>query len=129
MAEGGSRTEVKFLRKELATQLEECTRAHNLYRQSNDLDHVPSEDWIIQLENVTATYYGRIDEYIRTVNRPPSAVPSNPSVRSRQSIRSNTKWLDPNHPRANQKIPSTTKAQLQSAKYAICRPRWNTKTI
>ncbi|EFX64558.1 hypothetical protein DAPPUDRAFT_118069 [Daphnia pulex] len=66
MAEGGSRTEVKFLRKELSNQLEECTRAHNLYRQSNDLDHVPSEDWIIQLENVTATYYGRIDEYIRT---------------------------------------------------------------
>ncbi|EFX76578.1 hypothetical protein DAPPUDRAFT_322125 [Daphnia pulex] len=102
MAEGGSRTEVKFLRKELATQLEECTRAHNLYRQSNDLDHVPSEDWIIQLENVTATYYGRIDEYIHTVNRPPSAVPSNPSDRSRQSIRSNTTWLDPNHPRAFQ---------------------------
>ncbi|XP_046632214.1 uncharacterized protein LOC124311889 [Daphnia pulicaria] len=102
MAESGSRTEVKFLRKELATQLEECTRAHNLYRQSNDLDHVPSEDWIIQLENVTATYYGRIDEYIRTVNRPPSAVPSNPSDRSRQSIRSNTTWLDPNHPRAFQ---------------------------
>ncbi|EFX67509.1 hypothetical protein DAPPUDRAFT_261558 [Daphnia pulex] len=102
MAERGSRTEVKFLRKELATQLEECTRAHNLYRQSNDLDHVPSEDWIIQLENVTATYNGRIDEYIRTVNRPPSAVPCNPSIRSRQSIQSNTPWLDPNHPGAFQ---------------------------
>ncbi|EFX72371.1 hypothetical protein DAPPUDRAFT_254610 [Daphnia pulex] len=61
MAEGGSRTEVKFLRKEQATQLEECTRAHNLYRQSIDLDHVPSEDWITQLENVTATYYPFID--------------------------------------------------------------------
>ncbi|EFX72372.1 hypothetical protein DAPPUDRAFT_326345 [Daphnia pulex] len=46
--------------------------------------------------------YGSIDEYIRTVNRPPSAVPSNPSDRSRQSIRSNTTWLD-NHPRAFQK--------------------------
>ena len=85
MAEGGSRTELQFLRKELATQLEECTRAHNLYRQSNDLDHVPTEDWIIQLENVTATYYGRIDEYIRTVNRPPSAVPHPPS-QSRRSL-------------------------------------------
>ncbi len=105
MAEGGSRIEVKFLRKELANQLEECTRAHNLYRQSNDLEHEPSEDWIIQLENVTATWYGRIDEYIRTVNRPPSAVPSitTSSVRSRQSIRSNTTWLDPNDPRAFQR--------------------------
>lgn len=105
MAEGGSRTELQFLRKELANQLEECTKAHNLYRQSNDLEEEPSGDWIIHLENITATWYGRIHEYIRTINRPPSAAPSNTksSVRSRQSIRSSTTWLDPNDPRAFQR--------------------------
>ncbi|KAK4017577.1 hypothetical protein OUZ56_033191 [Daphnia magna] len=104
MVESGSRTEVQFLRKELANQLEECTRAHNLYRQSNDLDEEPSDDWIIQLKNVTATWYGRIDEYIRTVNRPPSTAPSIPSssARCRQSIRSNNSWLNPKDPRAFQ---------------------------
>nr|CAH0113741.1 unnamed protein product [Daphnia galeata] len=73
----GSRTELKFLRKELSNQLEECIKAHNLYRQSFNLAETPSDDWIIQLENVTAMWYGRIDEYIRTVNRPPSTAPSN----------------------------------------------------
>ncbi|KAK4007544.1 hypothetical protein OUZ56_012702 [Daphnia magna] len=73
MNEGNSRTELKFLRKELANQLEECTRAQSMYFSSKDLTETPSEDWIIQLENIAATMYGRIDEYIRTINRPPSA--------------------------------------------------------
>jgi hypothetical protein len=77
MSDLGSRTELKFLRKELSNQLEECIKAHNLYRQSFNLAETPSDDWIIQLENVTAMWYGRIDEYIRTVNRPPSTAPSN----------------------------------------------------
>ena len=73
----GSRTELKFLRKELSNQLEESIRAHNLYRQSFNLAETTSDDWIVHLENVTAMWYGRIDEYIRTVNRPPSTDPSN----------------------------------------------------
>ena len=73
----GSRTELQFLRKEMTNQLEECIRAHNLFCQSRDLNERPSDDWIIELENFTAMWYGRIDEYIRIVNRPPSAVASN----------------------------------------------------
>ena len=61
----------------MTNQLEECIRAHNLFCQSRDLNERPSDDWIIELENFTAMWYGRIDEYIRTVNRPPSAVASN----------------------------------------------------
>jgi 3-methyladenine DNA glycosylase AlkC len=51
MAEGGSKTELQFLRKELANQLEECTRTHNLYRMSNELEEEPSDEWIIQLRH------------------------------------------------------------------------------
>ena len=73
----GSRTELQFLRKEMTNQLEECIKAHNLYRQSCDLNVTPSHDWTVKLENTTALWYGRIDEYIRTINLPPSAVASN----------------------------------------------------
>ncbi|KAI9560456.1 hypothetical protein GHT06_014476 [Daphnia sinensis] len=93
MNEGNSRTELKFLRKELANQLEECTRAHNIYCSSKDLTETPSEAWIIQLQNITATMYGRIDEYIRTINRPPSAIFSNPG--------SNTRTIHSQHSKLN----------------------------
>lgn len=95
----GSRTELSFLRKELSNQLEECIRAHNLYRQSFDLAVVPSDDWIVHLENATAMLYGRIDEYIRTVNRPPSTAPSNPRSIGRSnpaSVRSNSRSVHSN---------------------------------
>nr|CAH0098494.1 unnamed protein product [Daphnia galeata] len=39
---------------EMTNQLEECIKAHNLYRQSRDLNVTPSDDWIVKLENITA---------------------------------------------------------------------------
>jgi hypothetical protein len=38
----------------MTNQLEECIKAHNLYRQSRDLNVTPSGDWIVKLENITA---------------------------------------------------------------------------
>ncbi len=74
----GRRTEFQFLRKEMTNhQLEKCIRAQNLYCQTRGFDEAPSDERILQLENTNAMQYGRINEYIRTINRPQSAVPRN----------------------------------------------------
>ncbi|EFX65206.1 hypothetical protein DAPPUDRAFT_117461 [Daphnia pulex] len=50
MAELGSRTELNFMRKNLANQLEDCIRAHNFFRSSPTQRQIPENDWITNLE-------------------------------------------------------------------------------
>ena len=72
MAELGSRTELAFMRKELASQLEECIRAHNIFRNSPTQMAIPEDDWVDKLERATSDCYTRIEQYIRTSTRAPS---------------------------------------------------------
>lgn len=72
MAELGSRTELNFMRRNLANQLEECIRAHNIYQSSPTQRQNPEHEWVAKLEQVTTECYGRIDNYIRTAPRAPS---------------------------------------------------------
>jgi hypothetical protein len=64
MTERGSRTELKYMRRDLANQLEECIRAHNIFRSSNTQRAIPEGDWVDKLERVTTECYARIDKYI-----------------------------------------------------------------
>ncbi|KAI9558391.1 hypothetical protein GHT06_015170 [Daphnia sinensis] len=72
MAELGSRTELNFMRRNLANQLEECIKAHNIYQSSPTQRQNPEHEWVAKLEQVTTECYGRIDNYIRTAQRAPS---------------------------------------------------------
>ncbi|KAI9556067.1 hypothetical protein GHT06_018634 [Daphnia sinensis] len=72
MAELGSRTELNFMRRNLANQLEECIRAHKIYQSSPTQRQNPEHEWVAKLEQATTKYYGRIDNYIRTAPRAPS---------------------------------------------------------
>lgn len=80
----GSRTELKFMRTDLAKQLEECINAHNHYCTLFGVQNRPSDAWINEIEQTTALFYGRINEYIRTVPRAPSTTGS--AVTSHASI-------------------------------------------
>ncbi|KZS00939.1 Uncharacterized protein APZ42_002569, partial [Daphnia magna] len=72
MAELGSRTELNFMRRNLANQLEECIRSHNIYQSSPTQRQNPEHECVAKLEQVTTECYGRIDNYIRTAPRAPS---------------------------------------------------------
>jgi hypothetical protein len=70
MSELGNRTELNFMRKNLAN------RAHNIFRSSLTQRLIPENDWVNNLEQVTTACYARIDDYIRNVSRAPSAASS-----------------------------------------------------
>ena len=82
MAELGSRTELAFMRKELASQLEECIRAHNIFRNSPTQMAIPEDDWVDKLERATSDCYTRIEQYIRTSTRAPSHTSSRSASKS-----------------------------------------------
>jgi hypothetical protein len=90
-SELGSRTELKFMRKNLANQLEECIRAHNIFWSSSTQRLIPVNDWVTNLEQVTTACYARIDDYIRNVPRAPSTASSIHSLVSLPSHLSESK--------------------------------------
>jgi hypothetical protein len=79
------------MRKNLANQLEECIRAHNIFRWSLTQRLIPENDWVTNLEQVTTACYARIDDYIRNVPRAPSAASSIHSLVSLPSHLSESK--------------------------------------
>jgi hypothetical protein len=61
------------MRRNLANQLEECIRAHNVYQSSPTHQRKnPDNDWVTNLEQIPTDWYERIDHYIRNAPRAPS---------------------------------------------------------